>query len=73
MDQSTKSEEKHELGKVRRVPTHASITDAKDILQPVHSKANSLKAQLKSRMRENFTYGSVRALRGMKLQYLKKE
>jgi len=32
-----------------------------------------VKAQPKSRMKENFTYGSVRALRVMKLQLTGKE
>ena len=63
MGQSTKPEEKHELGQVLRVPARAPIDVTKDISQPIHSKANLLKAQLKSRMRENFTYGSVRALK----------
>jgi len=56
MDESTKSKEKHGLGKVHRVPAVASITDAQNISQPIYFKAGSLNVQLKSRMRENFTY-----------------
>ena len=63
MDKSTKSKEKYELGKVLRVPASAPITVTKDISQPIHSEANLLNAQLKSRMKANFTYGSVRALK----------
>ena len=68
VDKPQESEEEYELAEVPAIFKMESAADAKDLSLNLHSVPDSVKAQPKSRMRKNFTYGSVRALRVMKLQ-----